>query len=50
MNAAQIVVRTVVTTVDLLLMVAFIKTIGVNEKATKAVTVGILLNLLGVWI
>lgn len=50
MNAAQIVIRTVVTTIDLLLMVAFFKTTGIEDKAVKAVTVMILLNLVGVWI
>lgn len=50
MSVAQIVIRTVVTTVDLLLTVAVIKADNMNNGMIKAFAIVILLNLMGVWI
>ena len=50
MNIPQIVIRTVVTTFDVLLAIAFFKADRQNEGMTKAFLIVILLNLMGVWI
>ena len=50
MNALQIVIRTIVTTIDLLLVIAMLKTKGLDEGVVKATTTIILVNLVGVWI
>lgn len=50
MGTLEIVVRTIVTTVDLMLVIAMVKTKGLDEGAVKATTAMILVNLVGVWI
>lgn len=50
MGILQVVIRTIVTTVDLLLVIAMLKTKGLDEGAVKATTAMIIVNLLGVWI
>ena len=50
MSVAQIVIRTIVTTVDLLLTIAVIKADSTTNGMIKAFVIVILLNLMGVWI
>lgn len=50
MNAMQIVLRTVVTTIDLLLTLALFKADNTTNEMRKYFTVVMLLNLMGVWI
>lgn len=50
MSVAQIVIRTIVTTVDLLLTIAVIKADSTTNGMVKGFAIVILLNLMGVWI
>ena len=50
MSIVQIVIRTIVTTVDLLLTLTVIKVNGIDEGAVRAIAIVVLLNLMGVWI
>lgn len=50
MSTAQIVVRTVVTTVDLLLTISVIRADNTTGTMVKVFAGIILLNLMGVWI
>lgn len=49
MSVFQIVLRTVVTTVDLLLTIGLFKADTATDSMRKAFTVVMLLNLAGVW-
>ena len=50
MNTAQIVLKTVITTVDLLLSLAVLKSDDAIDGLKKAFVAIVLLNLAGVWI
>jgi hypothetical protein len=50
MNVTQIVIKTIITTVDLLVAFIAISTSGVDFKTKKLITWFILVNLAGVWI
>lgn len=50
MNTPQIVLKTIVTTIDLLLAIAVIKSDEAVDGLKKAFAVVVLLNITGVWI
>lgn len=50
MSIVQVVIRTVVTTIDLLLTIAVLKADNTTGNMVKAFAVVMLLNLMGVWI
>lgn len=50
MNIVQVVVRTVVTTVDLLIALIVLRDEKNPEPAKKILTGVVLLNIMGVWI
>ena len=50
MNIVEIVVKTIITTVDVLLTIAVMKTPETDNKMLKAFLVLIIMNLMGVWI
>ena len=50
MNAIQIAVRTAVTTIDVLLLIAMFKANNEKDFVKKAVLVFVLVNVMGVWI
>ena len=50
MSVAQIIFRTVITTIDLLLAFAVIAVKEMSDTSKRRFTVFVMLNLLGVWI
>lgn len=49
MNIAQIIVKTVITTVDLLLIFAVAKANNMKDAYTKAAIALVVMNILGAW-
>lgn len=50
MSIAQIVIKTIITTIDLFVGFVAISTIDADYKTKKTITLFILLNLAGVWV
>lgn len=50
MNIPQIIVKTVVSTIDILLAIAVLKSDEAIDGLKKAFVVVVLLNVMGVWI
>lgn len=50
MNTLQVIFRTVVTTLDLIVFISFFRIEAANDSMRRMFTIFMLLNIAGVWI